>query len=148
MDTYQKVKTGKSIYDQAVLPGDDKPINKMISERDYIDGFSDIANGIESGKHALSTSLGELLFMGTDFLIDTDFNSKFQKLAKDIEPDKPETWRGDIAKLMTQFGVPGGLFTKILHRATKAAPIVRATAKMGTSKASKLHNVQQEEQLL
>ena len=68
MDTYQKAKTGKSIYDYAVLPGDDKPINKMISERDYIDGFSDIANGIETGKHALSTSLGELLFMGTDFL--------------------------------------------------------------------------------
>ena len=138
MDTYQKAKTGKSIYDQAILPGDDKPINKMISERDYIDGFSDIANGIETGKHALNTSLGELLFMGTDFLLDTDFNSKFQKLAKDIEPDKPETWRGDIAKLMTQFGAPGGLVAKILHRATKAAPIVRATAKMGTSKASKI----------
>jgi hypothetical protein len=138
MDTIQKATTGKSIYDQAILPGDDKPINKMISERDYIDGFSDIANGIESGKHAFSTSLGELLFMGTDFLADTDFNSAFQKYAKDIEPDKPETWRGDLAKLMTQFGVPGGFVAKILTRATKAAPIVAARAKMGTSKASKI----------
>jgi len=76
--------------------------------------------------------------MGTDLLTDKDFASSFQKYAKDIEPDKPETWRGDLAKLMTQFGVPGGIFTKILTRATKAAPIVRATAKMGTSKASKI----------
>ena len=113
-------------------------VDKKINERDYIDGFADISKGIELGKHALGTSLGEILFMGTDFLADTDFNSKFQKLAKDIEPDKPETWRGDLAKLMTQFGVPGAIFTNILTRATKAAPIVRAAAKMGTSKASKI----------
>ena len=113
-------------------------IDKKISERDYIDGFADISKGIETGQHALGTSLGEIIFAGTDLLANTDFSSKFQKIMRDYEPEKPETWRGDIAKLMTQFGVPGGIFTKILTRVTKAAPIAKAMTKMGTSKASKI----------
>ena len=128
-DTARQLSGQESIYNS---------VDKKINERDYIDGFADISKGIETGKHALGTSIGELLFMGTDFLADTNFNSKFQKIMKDYEPEKPETWRGDIAKLMTQFGVPGGLFTKILTRATKVAPIARAMTKMGTSKASKI----------
>ena len=38
-----------------------------ISERDYISGFDEIAKGIDTGRHELGTSLGELLFMGTVF---------------------------------------------------------------------------------
>ena len=113
-------------------------IDKKISERDYIDGFADISKGIETGKHSLGTSLGEIIFAGTDLLTDKDFSSKFQKIMQDYEPEKPETWRGDIAKLMAQFGVPAAISTKILHRATKAGPIFRAMTKMGTSKASKI----------
>ena len=128
-DTARQLAGKESIYNS---------IDKKISERDYIDGFADISKGIETGTHALGTSLGEIIFAGTDFLADTDFSSKFQKIMKDYEPEKPETWRGDIAKLMIQFGVPGGLFTKILHRVTKAAPIAKAMTKMGTSKASKI----------
>ena len=128
-DTARQLAGKESIYNS---------IDKKISERDYIDGFADISKGIETGKHALGTSLGEIIFAGTDLLADTNFNSKFQKIMKDYEPEKPETWRGDIAKLMTQFGVPGGIFTKILHRVTKAAPIAKAMTKMGTSKASKI----------
>ena len=113
-------------------------IDKKISERDYIDGFADISKGIEAGTHALGTSLGEIIFAGTDLLLDANFSTKFNKLMQDYEPEKPETWRGDIAKLMAQFGVPGGIATKILHRVTKAAPIAKAMTKMGTSKASKI----------
>ena len=128
-DTARQLAGKESIYNS---------IDKKISERDYIDGFADISKGIEAGTHALGTSLGEIIFAGTDLLTDKDFSSKFQKIMQDYEPEKPETWRGDIAKLMTQFGVPGGIFTKILHRVTKAAPIAKSMAKMGTSKASKI----------
>ena len=56
-------------------------------ERDYIEGFDEIAKGIETGKHGLMTSLGELLFMGTDFLANTNFTRDFQKMMEEQKPD-------------------------------------------------------------
>ena len=29
---------------------------------------------------------------------------------------RPETWRGDLVGLMTQFGIPGGIIQKVLNR--------------------------------
>ena len=58
-------------------------------ERDYIEGFDEIAKGIETGKHELGTSLGELLFMGTDFLANTNFQRDFQKMMDRQKPDQP-----------------------------------------------------------
>ena len=36
---------------------------KQINERDYVEGFADIAKGIETGKYELILSIGELLFI-------------------------------------------------------------------------------------
>ena len=67
--------------------GDEKPFWTELAakefrlkskERDYIEGFDEIAKGIETGKHELSTSIGELLFMGTDLLAKTNFQKDFQ----------------------------------------------------------------------
>ena len=57
-----------------------KAFRQKAKERDYVEGFDEIAKGIETGKHDLLTSLGELLFMGTDTVADTDFMSDFQKM--------------------------------------------------------------------
>ena len=65
-----------------------------ISEKDYIDGFDDIAKGIESGSHALTTSIGDLLFMGTDFLSNSEFRDKFNEVMEKERPDDPESWQG------------------------------------------------------
>ena len=35
---------------------------------------------------------------------------------KDKEPERPDTWRGDLVGLMTQFAVPGGIIQKVLTR--------------------------------
>jgi len=109
-----------------------------ISERDYISGFDEIAKGIETGTHGLATSLGELLFMGTDILANTNFTSDFQKMMDKQKPDEPETWRGELAELMVQYGAPGGVVVKILNRAKKLQKVKDAITKMGTSKASKV----------
>ena len=77
-----------------------------INERDYIDGFDEIAKGIETGRHELTTSLGELLFMGTDGLTNANFQRDFQKMMDKQKPDEPETWRGDLAALMVTYGAP------------------------------------------
>jgi len=131
LDTYSKVKTGKSIYDD---------VNKTIRERDYVDGWNELAKGIETGAHQLQLSLGQLLFAGTDLLANTNFASKYTELMNDpmVKPEEPETWRGDLASIMTQFGVPGGLIAKIVNRATKLGPVAKAIQKMGTTKASKV----------
>jgi len=107
-----------------------------ISERDYISGFDEVAKGIETGTHGLATSLGELLFMGTDILANTNFTSDFQKMMDEQKPDEPETWRGELAELMVQYGAPGGVVVKILNRAKKLQKVKDAMTKMGTSKAS------------
>ena len=109
-----------------------------ISERDYISGFDEIAKGIDTGRHELGTSLGELLFMGTDFLTNKNFTRDFQKMMDRQKPDEPETWRGDLAQLMTQYAVPGGLITKVLGRAKKLQVVKDAITKRFGHTASKI----------
>ena len=109
-----------------------------ISERDYIDGFDELAKGEDMGLHELSSSIGELLFMGTDFLTNSNFADDFQKMMAKQKPDEPETWRGDLTSLLIQYGTPGTLITKIGLRAKKLQVVKNAIEKMGTSKASKV----------
>jgi len=126
-------KSGKEKIDPVKIIRDGK-----ISERDYIDGFDEIAKGIETGQHELGTSIGELLFMGTDFLTNSNFADDFQKMMAKQKPDAPETWRGDLTSLLIQYGVPGTLITKIGLRAKKLQVVKNIIEKMGTSKASKI----------
>ena len=107
-------------------------------ERDYIEGFDEIAKGIETGKHGLGTSIGEILFMGTDILTNANFQRDFQKMMDKQKPDEPETWRGDLASIMTQYGIPGTFIFKIMQRAKFLQPVVDALAKTKYHKASKI----------
>ena len=111
---------------------------KRIRERDYIEGFAEIAKGIETGKHELNTSIGELLFMGTDFLTNKNFATKFQKMMNEQKPEEPETWRGDLASLMVQYGAPGTAIAKIANRAKLLQPVMNAIKKKFGNKASKI----------
>ena len=107
-------------------------------ERDYIEGFDEIAKGVETGKHQLGLSLGELLFMGTDFLANTNFQRDFQKMMDRQKPDEPETWRGDLAQLMVQYGIPATHVAKIKLRAKGLQTVKDAIAKRFGHKASKI----------
>ena len=127
--------------------GDEKPhpteqiateFRKRTKERDYIEGFDEIAKGIETGKHGLMTSLGELLFMGTDFLANTNFQNDFQKMMNEQKPDEPETWRGDLAQLMVQYGIPATAIAKIKLRSKGLQKVKDAIAKRFGHKASKI----------
>ena len=81
--------------------------------------MDEIRKGIDSGLFDLSSGVGTLLFAGTDFAFDTDFQSSFEDFMKDKEPDRPETWQGELVGLLTQFGVPGGIIQKVLNRIKK-----------------------------
>ena len=107
-----------------------------INERDYIDGFDDIAKAIESGSHTFGWSIGDLLFMGTDFLSNSEFRDKFNKIMEKQQPEAPETWQGDLISLLIQFGVPSTTIAKIGTRAKSVQKIKNLLEKMGPSKAS------------
>ena len=109
-----------------------------ISERDYIDGFDEIAKGIATGRHELTSSLGELLFMGTDFLTNKNFQRDFQKMMDRQKPDEPETWRGDLAQLLFQYGIPAAHIAKIKLRAKGLQTVKDAIAKRFGNTASKI----------
>ena len=93
-------------------------------------GLDEIRKGINTGLFDLSSGVGTLLFAGTDFALDTDFQSAFEDFMKDKEPDRPETWQGELVGLLTQFGVPGGLIQKVIRRIPKVAKIKSSIKKI------------------
>ena len=118
-----------------------KDINQMLKsqdEVDYVSGLDEIRTGIESASHNLGSSVGRLLFMGTDLAANTDFLERFDKMMEKSKPEEPETWRGDLIELMTTFAVPGALVTKIGARVGKIGMVAKASAKMNKHKASKI----------
>ena len=129
-----KLITGQAGPTEAIA----EKFKKRINERDYIEGFAEIAKGIETGKHELSTSIGELLFMGTDFLANTNFQNDFQKMMDRQKPEEPETWRGDLASLMVQYGIPATYISKIKVRSKHLQAVKDAITKRFGNKASKI----------
>ena len=107
-------------------------IKKLESEddKDYISGLDEVRKGIETGVFDLAKGTGSLLFSGTDLAFDTDFQSAFEEFMENKEPDRPETWRGELVGLLTQYGVPGGLIQKVVNRIPKVAKVKNAISKM------------------
>ena len=125
-----------SLRTSASITAGEDIIKKLESEdeKDYISGLDEVRKGIETGTFDLTEGLGTLLFAGTDLALDKDFQSSFEEFMKDKEPDRPETWRGELVGLLTQFGVPGGVIQKIVNRIPKVAKIKNAVSKIRGSK--------------
>ena len=112
-------------------------IKKLESEddKDYISGLDEVRKGIETGSFDLAKGTGSLLFAGIDYFRDTEFQTAFEEFMEDKEPDRPETFRGELVGLLTQFGVPGGIIQKVVNRIPKVAKIKNAISQMkGTKK--------------
>ena len=67
--------------------------------------------------------------MGTDFLTNKNFATKFQKMMNEQKPEEPETWRGELAELMVQYGAPGTAIAKIKLRSKFLQPVMNAMKK-------------------
>jgi len=112
-------------------------------EKDYISGWDEIRKGVESGSFNLGVSLGSILFGGTDLVANTDFLDKFDNFMEGKEPTRPETWRGDLVELMTQFGVPGGIIQKVVNRTKTAGKIKKTIEGIKGSKKRKVATIAQ-----
>jgi len=113
---------------------------EVTQERDYTTGLDEIAKGINSGIYDLQNSLGSLLFAGTDLAANTDFLSSFEKVMEKNEPTRPETWRGEVTSLLTQYGIPGTGIAKIAGR---IPAVVRMKKAADAVKGGKLRKVSQ-----
>ena len=114
---------------------------EVTQERDYTTGLDEIAKGISSGVYDLQNSLGSLLFAGTDLLANTDFMTKFEKVMEENEPTRPETWRGEVTSLLTQFGIPGTGIAKIAGRIPGVVKMKRAADAVKGGKLRKVSQV-------
>jgi len=114
---------------------------EVTQERDYTTGLDEIAKGINSGVYDLQNSLGSLLFAGTDLLANTDFMTKFETVMKENEPTRPETWRGEVTSLLTQFGIPGTGIAKIAGRIPGVVKMKRAADAVKGGKVRKVSQV-------
>ena len=134
-----------SMKDIQALPDAKAPSFKInneeiTQERDYTTGLDEIAKGISSGVYDLQNSLGSLLFAGTDLVFNTNFMSDFEKVMEEREPTRPETWRGEVTSLLTQYGIPGTAIAKITGR----IPVVVKMKKAADAvKGGKLRKVSQ-----
>jgi len=113
------------------------------SEKDYISILDEIRKGVDSGGYDLAMGLKETLFTGLDYTFDTDFLTKFDEQMADPKkkPDRPETWRGDLVGLMTQFAVPGGIIQKVLRRTKTAGQIKNVINKIKGSTTKKVSKI-------
>ena len=101
LDKYMSNKHNKKVDSIELLKDGD--------QKDYISILDEVSKGVESGTFDLVSGVKELLFASSDYIFDTKFLEAFDEMMKDPEkqPDRPETWRGDLVGLMTQFAIPG-----------------------------------------
>ena len=114
---------------------------EITQERDYTTGLDEIAKGISSSVYDLQNSLGSLLFAGTDLVLNTDFMSDFEKIMEKREPTRPETWRGEVVSLLTQYAIPGVGVAKITSRIPAVVKMKKAADAVKGGKARKVSQV-------
>jgi len=147
MNLYYTLAPSKRLQDSFTfgkIDGEYRDPKELISkipddEKDYISGLDEITKGLDKGIINLQHSLGTLLFAGTDFFVNTDFMTAFEKMMEkeNVYASKPETWRGELTSLIAQFGVPGGLVTKpitglkILNRIPYVSKLMKAAENRG-----------------
>jgi hypothetical protein len=135
LDKYMSKKHNKKVDSIQLLKDGD--------QKDYISIIDEISKGVDSGAFDFGASIKEILFASSDYIFDTKFLEAFDEMMKDPEkqPDRPETWRGDLVGLMTQFAIPGGIIQKVL-RGTKTVgqinKIINGIKGAKTKKISKI----------
>jgi hypothetical protein len=76
----------------------------------------DIHKGILEGPILAVKGIAELATTGIDTALDTDFTKRLDTITRDYleQHGNPETWQGDVTKLVGQYGYPGTVAFKIV----------------------------------
>ncbi len=95
----------------------------------------DIHKGVLEGPILAVKEVGSLATMGIDFAFDTDFTKTLDTVTRDYleEHGNPQTWQGDVTKLVGQYGYPGTLALKIVNNLGKINSVGKENKKLRSS---------------
>ena len=101
------------------------PVEGTDPEAKYIDGIDEINRALETGIRNLGFNTMDLVLGGIDLtgFGDGKLSERLRKAYEETPKNDPETFMGDLTALLVEFGVPGGLVTKLVTRMQKAMRI-------------------------
>ena len=101
------------------------PVEGTDPEAKYIDGIDEINRALETGVRNLGFNTMDLVLGGIDLtgFGDGTLSERLRTAYEQTPKNDPETFMGDLLALLTEFGVPGGLVTKLVTRMQKAMRI-------------------------
>lgn len=112
-----------------------------LNEQDADDLFSkytnyvdDLDKGIKAGFINTAFSVGDLILGGTNLVAENSLQEKLQKIYYDMDVDKPETAIGEVSRVLTEYGAPGGVIFKAVNRFRKLPRIKKITEKIPTKR--------------
>jgi hypothetical protein len=138
-----KIYVDKKLSEKHGKPIDSIKFSEDAEEKDYISILDEVRKGVDTGAYDLALGLKETLFTGSDYFFGTEFLEEFDKMMADPDkqPDRPETWRGDLVGLMTQFAIPGGIIQKVLRRTKTAGQIKSLINKIKGTNTRKISKI-------
>jgi len=109
-------------------------------EREYIEGYTDIATGILRGGEKFVQSASEFVLMPIDYTFDSNFITKFNKWMDktNLIGEESETLPGGITQILAEYAIPASAATKVMKGAREWKKLKKLNAFMGTSQASKI----------
>lgn len=98
------------------------PTEATPDESKYIDGIKEFNRALETGVTNIGFNTMDLILGGLDLASFSkfDLSEKLRDLYDEKGVNEPETFVGDMVALLTEFGAPAGLVTKLVTRAQKA----------------------------
>ena len=90
------------------------------NEKDYTDFFEDMEKSVYGAVQNIGYSIGDIITTGVDMGAavagkETNLTEKLTEVYEENKIKDPETLTGEITKVLTQYGIPGGAAFKILN---------------------------------
>lgn len=95
----------------------------------YVD---DADKGIKSGLVTSAYSVADLILGGTNLVAENSLQEKLDKIYYDMDFEQPETAVGEVTKVLTEYGAPGGVIFKAVNRFRKLPFMKKLTDKVPT----------------
>ncbi len=91
---------------------------EKLKKRKYIEGYTDIAKSIMRGGPNFVRSASEFVLTPIDYVFDTDFQTKFNKMMDTKEVlGEAETLPGALTELLSEYAIPVAAATKVVNGA-------------------------------
>jgi hypothetical protein len=103
----------------------------LYEQKPYIDLVDEFSKAINTGTYKSAYNFVELLPLGIDLALNTDFTTKLEDaIYKWPEEAEPETLFGDVTALMTEYAVPAKIATGVLKGLKNIPKVKRAIDKV------------------